>query len=177
MAGRNYAYQYDTNPRKLKPEYNKPKKKKRKSKKVIKEEALIKKREQENLKRQKKLCNKARFSIFLKTVLLFGILFLVLFRNSQMSAYFSKIQSLKSEMAEIQKENDQIEINIQNSINLNNVEQAAKELLGMQRLTNKQTVYISIPKKDYVEHRAEEVIIEEKKGIFETIIEKIKNLF
>ena len=39
----------------------------------------------------------------------------------------------------------------------------AKELLGMQRLTNKQTVYISIPKKDYVEHRAEEVIIEELK--------------
>ena len=53
--------------------------------------------------------------------------------------------------------------------------QKAKELLGMQKLTNKQIVYISIPKKDYVEYKAEEIIMEEEKSFFENILEKIKN--
>ena len=48
-------------------------------------------------------------------------------------------------------------------MNLNNIEQAAKSLLGMQKLSSKQTVYINLPKEDYVEQRTEEVIIEEPK--------------
>jgi len=43
----------------------------------------------------------------------------------------------------------------------------------MQKLTNKQTVYISLPKKDYVEAATEEVIIEEETNWFENIINKI----
>ena len=62
-------------------------------------------------------------------------------------------------------------------MNSNNLEQKAKELLGMQKLTNKQIVYISIPKKDYVEYKAEEIIMEEEKSFFENILEKIKGLF
>lgn len=184
MASRNYAYQYETSPRKIKPEYNKtPKKKKTNTKTTNKkretrQEKSVKKREQEALKDQKKLALKTKISVCFKCIILFAIVFLILFRNSQISEQFSKIQSLKSDITKIQKENDQLEIAIQNSLNLNNIEQAAKELLGMQRLTNKQTVYISIPKKDYVEHRAEEVIIEEEeKGFFESIVDKIKNIF
>lgn len=108
---------------------------------------------------------------------MFAIVFLILFRNSQISESFSKIQSLKSQITTAQKEKDQVEINIQNSMNSNNLEQKAKELLGMQKLTNKQIVYITIPKKDYVENKAEEIVIEEEKNIFESIIDKIKELF
>ena len=42
----------------------------------------------------------------------------------------------------------------------------------MQKLSSKQTVYINLPKEDYVEQRTEEVIIEEEKGVLETIKEK-----
>ena len=183
MASRNYAYQYETSPRKIKPDYNKPSKgKQTKSKATSKkrsarQENKARKREQEALKIQKKLVLKTKLSIFFKCIILFGIIFFMLFRNSQISEQFSKIQKLKTEITSLQKENDQLEISIQNSLNLNNIEQAAKELLGMQRLTNKQTVYSSIPKKDYVEHRAEEVIIEEEKGFFEGLVEKLKSLF
>ena len=62
-------------------------------------------------------------------------------------------------------------------MNSNNIEKAAKELLGMQKLTNKQTVYINLPKKDYVERGAEEVKMGENKGFFGNIIEKICNIF
>ena len=104
-------------------------------------------------------------------------MFFIIFRNSQISEQFSQIQNLKASITDLQKENDQLEINIQNSINLNNIEEAAKTLLGMQKRTNKQTVHISLPKKDYVEPKAEEVIIEEDKGLFESLIDKTKNLF
>ena len=175
MAGRNYSYQYETSPKKIKPEYNVKSKNPQYKKKTIakkNKKSTISKKKQEEIKKQKKALAKAKLGIFWKSVLLFVILFLVLFRNSQISESFSKIQSLKTEITAIQKENDQLEISIQNSLNINNIEKEAKELLGMQKLTNKQTVYINLPKKDYVEHRAEEVSIEEK-NIFKTIIDKI----
>ena len=104
-------------------------------------------------------------------------MFFIIFRNSQISEAFSKIQTLKNQIATIEKENDQLEINIQNSVNLQTIEQAAKEKLGMQKLTSKQTVQINLPKKDYTEPRTEQVIIEQNQNWFDKIIEKIKNIF
>ena len=44
----------------------------------------------------------------------------------------------------------------------------------MQKLTNKQTIYVTLPKKDYIEAAPEEVVIEdEEKNWFEKLIEKI----
>ena len=83
------------------------------------------------------------------------------------------MQDKKKELATLQKENEQLEINIENSLNLSNIEKEAKEKLGMDKLTNKQTVYISLPKKDYVESATEKVIIEEDKNWFEKIIDWI----
>ena len=51
----------------------------------------------------------------------------------------------------------------------------AKEKLGMQKLTNKQTVYVSLPKKDYVESASEKVVIEKDKNWFEKFVDKIFN--
>lgn len=78
-------------------------------------------------------------------------------------------------MASVKKENEQLEVNIENSLNINTVEKLAKEKLGMQKLTNKQTVYVTLPKKDYVESSTEEVIVEEEKSWWEQIIDKIFN--
>lgn len=193
----NYSYQYDTSPRKLYTDYSKPKKKNvsskkkksvtvkdKKAKKVApKQPAKTVKRndnqsnEKKNELKKEKLTNlKIKFSIGCKTVLIFAAFFFILFREAQINELFSNIQKLKTSITTIQKENDQLEINIQNSINANNIEQAAKELLGMQKLTSKQTVYISLPKEDYVEHSTEEVIIGEEKNWFESFINNIKNI-
>lgn len=186
MANSGFAYQYETSPRKLKPEYTNVKKKKQPVKKQVKTASKNKiapkntkttKQKQEENRKQKILVAKTKFMIFVKSVLIFAILFFILFRNSQISEAFSKIQGLKSDITAIQKENDQLEINIQNSMNVNNIEQSAKELLGMQKLTQKQIIYINLPKKDYVEYRTEEVIVEQEKNFFENIVEKIKNIF
>ena len=47
----------------------------------------------------------------------------------------------------------------------------------MQKLSNKQIVQISLPKKDYIEPRTEKVIINEEQSLFDKIVEKIKNIF
>ena len=175
-----YPSEYNK-PRKNAPQYNKPKTKaqpKKVTKKVTKKKEIDKeKKKQEEQKAKNVLIAKTKFSVFIKCTILFAIMFFMIYRNSKLSESFSQIQNLKAQITEIEKENDQIEISIQNSLNLNNIEQAAKELLGMQKLNNKQTSYITLSKKDYVEARTEKVIIEEETTWFEGIIEKVKNIF
>ena len=101
----------------------------------------------------------------------------MIYQNAQISQTFSQIQSLKMQATEIQKENDQLEIGIQNDLNLNNIEESAKTMLGMQKLTSSQTRYVNLSKKDYVEPSTEEVIIDTNTNFFESLIEKIKSLF
>ena len=170
-----YGYQYDTNPRKLETPYSKPKRKSVNTKKT-QPKANANNQKKNDTKMQKLNILRIKFSIGLKTILIIAAFFFILFREAQMNELFSQIQKLKASVTTIQKENDQIEISIQNSINANNIEQAAKEQLGMQKLSPKQTVYISLPKEDYVEHRTEEVIIEEEKTPIKEFFDNIKNI-
>ena len=140
MPLRQYSYQYETSPRKVRPEYDKPKKtssynknktkSKPKAKKVTtkKKENIVEnsKKKQEDLKSKNALITRAKVSLFLKCMILFAIMFFMVYRNSKISESFSQIQALQAQITEIQKENDQIEINIQNSINLNNIEENIK---------------------------------------------------
>jgi len=119
---------------------------------------------------EKQLKTRAKAEIALKVILILGIFFVMTLRDSEKDQLFTQIKTLKAEITQLNKDNDQLEISIQNSLNLNTIEQAAKDLLGMQKLTAKQTRYINLPKKDYVEPRVEEVVVEGKKNIFEKII-------
>lgn len=86
------------------------------------------------------------------------------------------MQNLKTELSNLQKENEQLEVSIENSLNLYNIEKIAKEKLGMQKLTNKQIEYIALPKKDYTESASEKIEKEnENKNWFEQFVDKIFN--
>jgi len=162
MAARN-AYQYETSPRKLKPEYDYNKTKKVVAKKTNKKKVAK--------KAQVKQSRKAETMILV--AIGFIILLAISYRNTLINERFAEIKELKTNLAAITKENEQLKVNIENSLNLSNIEQEAKDRLGMQKLTNKQTVYISLPKKDYVEPATEEVIIEKETNWFQNIINKI----
>lgn len=168
MANRNY--QYETSPRKYEPEYNdKSKRKKAKKAKTSKKVASKKYTKLENFK--------FKFMCILNAVALLSVIFIISSRSALITQSFAEIQSLKTKISEIKKENDQLEINIQNSLNLNSIEQTAKDMLGMQKLTNKQTIYLSLPKKDYIEPSTEKVILEEETTIIQKICEFIANIF
>jgi len=51
----------------------------------------------------------------------------------------------------------------------------AKEKLGMQKLTNRQTVYINLPKKDYVEPASEKIVKNNNENWFQKLTNKLFN--
>ena len=107
----------------------------------------------------------------------FAIFFGISYRNAKIDENFDKVQTLKSELEAIEKENAQMEVAIESSLNLTNLEQQARSILGMQKLTNKQTEYITLPKTDYIEAASEQVVIEENTNIFEKIGNFISKIF
>ncbi len=159
-------YEYSTSPRKLQPEYRPNKKRRKNQLKVVED------RPKQGVKISKEQ-KKRQTKVTLIVVAIFILLLTISYRNSQINEKFSEVQSRKKELASLQKENEQLKVNIENGLNLNTIEKLAKEKLGMQKLTNKQTLYVSLPKKDYVESVSEEPVIEKEKNWFEQFLDKI----
>ncbi len=160
----NSRYQYETSPRKLQPEYE------RVPKKYPKKSTVRKAKVNKKAKVQPKKQIKNQAKIMLYVAFGFIILFAISYRNSVINEKFSEIKSLKANLALIEKENEQLKVNIENNLNLKSVEQSAKEMLGMQKLNNAQTVYINLPKEDYVEPASEEIKKEDNSNWFEKVI-------
>lgn len=158
-------YEYSTSPRKLEPEYKPQKQVKQRKLKVV-----------EDLPRQgvkvSNIQKKRQVRTTIIAIAIFMLLLTISYRNSQINERFSEVKTLKSNLAALEKENEQLRVTIENSVNYNNIEKLAKEKLGMQKLTSKQTVYINLPKEDYVEPVSEKVVIEEENW-FEKIIKSI----
>lgn len=162
------GYQYETSPRKIEPEYEP-----QKNPYAKKKSSTLKKKNEQPQKKQKK-----QLKSHIKAVMYIGVIFAVLFaisyRNSLINESFSKNEKLKNTLAVTQKENEQLQVNIENSLNLSNIEKLAREKLGMQKLDNSQKVYVSLPKKDYVEPAVEEVVIDDTESNW---FQKIINFF
>ncbi len=159
---RTNGYQYETSPRKLAPDIRPQK------------NPYAKKKSSTLKKKKEKVQPKRKLKSHVKTVIyilgIFAVLLGISYRNSLINESFNRKTNLQNKLAVIQKENEQLQVNIENSLNLANIEKMAKEKLGMQKLDNSQRVYVNLPKKDYVEPASEEVIIEEEKSWFETIL-------
>ena len=155
MANYRYSrYQYETSPRKLEPEYEpieSPYKQKKKS---------TAKSKQEKVRPKRKL--KSQVKLVAGILLIFAGLLVISYRNSQINESLNENEGLKSNLAAIQKENEQLKVNLENSLNLSNIEKMAREKLRMQKLDSSQKVYVSLDKKDYVEPASEEVVIQEE---------------
>ena len=164
------GYQYGTSPRKIEPNYDRRTKKK-KAKKQLR---IVENKPKQQIRISEEQ-RKRRSKLVMAVASLFLILLAISFRNSQIDKAFNKIQEQKRELATIQKENEQLKISIENSMNLSNIEKVAKEELGMQKLTSSQTVYVSLPKKDYVEAESEKVVIEDDENLWNKIVNKILN--
>lgn len=161
-------YEYETSPKKLEPYYA-PKKKETNDKN--------KKIQKSNTTKKQQEATKLKVKIMMILFITFAILFAITFRNAQIDESFEKVQTLKTELATLEKENAQLEVSIESSLNLTNLEQQARNILGMQKLTNKQTEYVSLPKTDYIEVAAEQVVIEENNGIINKICNYLSKLF
>lgn len=176
MAGYNNRnrYQYETSPRKLEPEY-------RPIKKTYPKKSTAKtrnsKKSQENKEQKAKLKLQSKTKAIAYVMLLFAVLFAISYRNTVISEKYSQIKEMKSNLASIEKENEQIEVSIESKTNLGTIEKEAKDKLGMQKLDDDQKIYVNLDKQDYIESASDDVIIEENQNIIQKIINKIQNLF
>lgn len=178
MGARNYAYQYETSPRKIKPEYDTPKRKNNSNKNIASKTAKPKiksKKIQNKIKAKEAKLARINFSIVM-VVSLICILFMM-YRTVKINEAFNEVQTLTKQVSNIEKENSQISVNIQNSLNLSNIEKIAASTLGMQKLSSKQTTYITLDTKDYVEVNSNNTKQEENKSFFEKILDKISQWF
>lgn len=164
-------YQYETSPRKLQPEYR-PEKKRYPKKSTAKKQNANK--QNQNQKQEAKSFDK---KIIFYIIAVFAVLFAVSYRNAFIAQTYSQVKDLKSELAQVEKENKQLEINIESQTNFGAIEEKAKNELGLDKLKDSQIVYVSLDKQDYVESSEQEVKLEEDSNWFESIIRKIKNIF
>ena len=104
------------------------------------------------------------------------MLFTISYRNSQITEEYNEKESIKTQVSQVQKENEQLRVSIENSLNLNTVEQEASNKLGMQKLDNNQKVYVNLPKSDYIEAVSEEVIINDTTSWFQNILHKLTQI-
>lgn len=179
MSGnRNYnnRYMYETSPRKIKPDYIPYEK----QNPIIKKKTSTLKQEEKDKKvknKTKKNVKKGKLKCIFYLILGFTILFAISYRNSQINESFSQLKEAEEQLSLIQKENEQLEVSIEQSLNLNELEKIAREQLGMQKATSSQTKYISLPKEDHVEGMAEEIKIDNNENFLQKIVEYIKNIF
>lgn len=155
-------YQYETSPRKLQPSQDYRNKKKNNSNK-----------KKSNVHKKAKVNNS---KIILAIGIAFVILFAISYRNALIAQKYNELKGLKTKLAEIEKENKQIEVNIESKTNLGTIEEKASKELGLKKLDSSQTVYVSLDKQDYVESSVEKVKLQDESW-FNKIINKIKDIF
>ncbi len=161
MAGG--RYQYETSPRKLDPKYKQSAKRNLKVIETSKEQKLQSEKDQKR-KNKKQIC------LIIAT---FAIFLVLSYRNSLINEEFKVIQNQKNELSTIEKTNKQLEVSIESSLNLKNIEKVAAEQLGMRKQSTEQTIYTKLPKEDYIEVAGEEIKKEEI-GFFEGILNWFK---
>lgn len=155
-------YQYGTSPRKV--QYQ--------EKNTIKFNRLKSVRKETSGKKKKRTMVNTKQKFILYLIAAFSIVLIVSYRNSLITEEFNIKEKNKKQLGALEKENEQLKVSIESSLNLNNIAAAAKEQLGMQKLDNSQKIYISLPKKDYVEPASEEVVIHDDAAWYKSIINK-----
>lgn len=163
MANYRYnKYQYETSPRKLQPEYEPIKEP------YSRKQTTTVKKKNEKVKTKRHI--KSNIKIVVYVIMIFACLFVISYRNSLINESFNENEKLKSDLAALEKQNEQLKVNLENSLNLNNIAEIAEKKLGMQKLDNSQKVYVSLNKKDYVEPASEKIVIEEDESWLDKII-------
>ena len=180
MAGyKPYGYQYETSPRKLQPEYEPNKNPYKKKKSTLSKKSKSKFNKAKQKEKQKVQVNKPKkqtkynYKPVVYIGLAFAMLFTISYRYSLINERYNEKESIKSQVSAVEKQNEQLKVSIENSLNLTSIEQAAKDQLGMQKLKKKKKVYLDLQKRDYVQPASEEVVIDDSQTWFDKIMEKL----
>lgn len=128
---------------------------------------------QQELKRQREIERKIQLKNNLRFGLSIGLVifmaFFLVYKKSVADQKFLEVSKLKNSITEIEKENAQLQYNLQTTASLLNVETEAISKLGMTKLDNKRIVKLTVPKQDYVEKIEQEISKESNNSILDKI--------
>ena len=102
-----------------------------------------------------------------------GLLLLISYRAAVINSCFTEKEKLKKSLSKLEKENAQLQVNIEQQMNVSKIEQEASERLGMKKLDTNQKVYVSLDKKDYIES-ANSVVASSDESWFNKFINVLK---
>ena len=179
-------YQYETSPKKVAPEYR-PKKKQptktvtKKNQSITPKKQMPKSAKNPNAdlakKAKLKQDRKRKAKVIFMVMFLFLVLFVISYRSSLISENFAEIKNLKKDLEVLEKENQQLDVGIESTLNLNNIEKIATEKLGMQKLKSDQIVYVNLQREDYIQPASEKVVMEENQSFWQKILNELNKIF
>lgn len=88
--------------------------------------------------------------IVIAAIFAFIVCFGIVYQYSLVNASFMEKKKLEGQLAEILKQNEQLEVKIEGATNMKTISEEAKEQLGMQKIDNQQKVYVDLDKSDYI---------------------------
>lgn len=89
-------------------------------------------------------------NIILTAIIAFAVCMGIVIQYSFVNASFMEKKKLEGQLAEILKQNEQLEVKIEGATNMKTISEEAKEQLGMQKVDNQQKVYVDLDKSDYI---------------------------
>ena len=89
-------------------------------------------------------------NIVLTAIIAFAVCLGIVYQYSLVNASFMEKKKLEGQLAEILKQNEQLEVKIEGATNMKTISEEAKEQLGMQKIDNQQKVYVDLDKSDYI---------------------------
>ena len=167
MANRGYSYQYETSPRKLEPEYKRPKANKKKQvpkKSTQGNQKQAKKKGKSKAKKKFKLSFEAKF--FMNSMLFFSMIFAIIACQALVKQRYKEKEELKREYSELLASSNM-------GMDLNDDVRMLATEYGMQ---TKSATLIDLGTSDYIESSENEVDIESN-GFLSKILNWIKGIF
>ena len=121
----------------------------------------------------KAMLKRVNKNIVLFILVSIGLLLLISYRAAVINSCFTEKEKLKKSLSKLEKENAQLQVNIEQQMNVSKIEQEASERLGMKKLDTNQKVYVSLDKKDYIES-ANSVVASSNESWFNKFINVLK---
>ncbi len=113
----------------------------------------------------------ARSTVVMGAILC-GMAFLVLFRGLMITSGYQKLEEKNILLSETIAENQKIQFKIDQTLDLKNIENIAKNTFGMGAPTKSQTIYINLDQTDEVKKvKGSGSVIEAVKNFFGSIVE------
>jgi cell division protein FtsL len=128
-----------------------------------------------SFKQQSQVKGTDKIKTILGILICFAVAFCILLRYVTITEASNKIDGYKKQISQLERLNEQMQVEIDRSIDLKKVEEIARTKLGMRRPEKFQMVYVKLDKSDYAEI-VEQPMDNTNKNRFAAVVTVINNV-